>query len=192
MITTRPSPWGMLTALAEFASTFIPRVWGFHGLGVRNDYAACSFLLWLSCSRVRHSHKALRSRLKRCSTRLLVAVKADKAKTLDTVNKGEGGFLDRDLYVFCFNIGDAKVVATGTTNPAARKVMGLDARTLKDATGKIFGQELYDAGEGRSNHRGQLHVSEAGHRHNTSCKDKLGNQGRRSGLWRRLLQVRST
>ena len=50
-----------------------------------------------------------------------VAVKADKAKTLDTINKGEGGFLDRDLYVFCFNIGDGKVVATGSTNPARRK-----------------------------------------------------------------------
>jgi hypothetical protein len=30
-------------------------------------------------------------------------------------------------------------------NPAARKLIGLDARTLKDATGKMFGQELYDA-----------------------------------------------
>ena len=75
----------------------------------------------------------------------VAAVKADKAKALDTINKGEGGFLDRDLYVFCFNIGDGKVVATGSTNPAARKVIGLDARTLKDATGKVFGQELYDA-----------------------------------------------
>jgi hypothetical protein len=28
------------------------------------------------------------------------AVKADKTKALDTFNKGEGGFLDRDLYVF--------------------------------------------------------------------------------------------
>jgi len=74
-----------------------------------------------------------------------VAVKADKANTLGTINKGEGGFLDRDLYVFCFNIGDGKVVATGSTNPAARKVIGLDARTLKDATGKVFGQDLYDA-----------------------------------------------
>ena len=75
----------------------------------------------------------------------VAAVKADKAKALDTINKGEGGFLDRDLYVFCFNIGDGKVVATGSTNPAARKVIGLDVRTLKDATGKVFGQELYDA-----------------------------------------------
>jgi signal transduction histidine kinase len=75
----------------------------------------------------------------------VVAVKADKAKTLDTINKGEGGFLDRDLYVFCFNIGDGKAVANGSTNPAARKTIGVDVRTLKDATGKVFGQDLYDA-----------------------------------------------
>ena len=74
-----------------------------------------------------------------------VAVKADKAKALDTINKGEGGFLDRDLYVFCFNIGDGKAVANGSTNPAARKTIGVDVRTLKDATGKVFGQDLYDA-----------------------------------------------
>ena len=75
----------------------------------------------------------------------VVAVKADKAKTLDTINKGAGGFLDRDLYVFCFNIGDGKAVANGSTNPAARKTIGVDVRTLKDATGKVFGQDLYDA-----------------------------------------------
>ena len=75
----------------------------------------------------------------------VVAVKADKAKTLDTINKGEGGFLNRDLYVFCFNIGDGKAVANGSTNPAARKTIGVDVRTLKDATGKVFGQDLYDA-----------------------------------------------
>ena len=31
----------------------------------------------------------------------VAAVKEDKAKALDMFNKGEGGFLDRDLYVFC-------------------------------------------------------------------------------------------
>ena len=33
----------------------------------------------------------------------VAAVKADKAKALDMFNKGEGGFRDRDLYVFCVN-----------------------------------------------------------------------------------------
>jgi hypothetical protein len=75
----------------------------------------------------------------------VIAMKGDKAKTLDTINKGEGGFLDRDLYVFCLNSGDGKLVATGSTNPVSKKLIGQDARTLKDAAGKMFGQELYDA-----------------------------------------------
>ena len=31
----------------------------------------------------------------------VVAVKEDKAKAIDLFNKGEGGFKDRDLYVWC-------------------------------------------------------------------------------------------
>src|ERR1700723_4651564 len=73
----------------------------------------------------------------------VAAVKADKSKALDMFNKGEGGFLDRDLYVFCSNVSDGKSVALG--NPNAKQLLGTDTRTLKDSTGKAFGQELYDA-----------------------------------------------
>ena len=71
----------------------------------------------------------------------VAAVKADKAKALDMFNKGEGGFLDRDLYVFCATISDGKTVALG--NPNAKQLLGTDGRTLKDATGKNFGAELF-------------------------------------------------
>jgi hypothetical protein len=83
------------------------------------------------------------------------ALKADKAKTLDLINKGEGGFLDRDLYVFCDGVNDGKNVAIG--NPNAKQVLGTDVRTLKDSTGKAFGEELFAAGqkpEGGSDQRG--------------------------------------
>jgi hypothetical protein len=73
----------------------------------------------------------------------VAAVKADKAKALDMFNRGEGGFLDRDLYVFCSNVSDGKNAAIG--NPNAKQLLGKDARTLKDAAGKAFGEELYAA-----------------------------------------------
>jgi signal transduction histidine kinase len=73
----------------------------------------------------------------------VAAVKADKTKALETINKGEGGFLDRDLYAFCFNATDGKILATGSSNPTARKVLGQDVKTLKDATGKLYGPDLY-------------------------------------------------
>jgi signal transduction histidine kinase len=76
-------------------------------------------------------------------TKAVAAVKADKAKALDEFNKGEGGFLVGDLYPFCFNVGDAKLVALA--NPNAKKLIGTDARTLKDPTGKPFGEMQYAA-----------------------------------------------
>jgi len=70
----------------------------------------------------------------------VAAVKADKEKALATFNKGEGGFKDRDLQPFCFNISDGKIVAT--TVPS---LLGTDIRTLKDKTGKEFGKEGYQS-----------------------------------------------
>jgi len=75
----------------------------------------------------------------------VAAVKADKTKALDMFNKGEGGFRDRDLYVYCANVSDAKLVAMG--NPQAKQLLGTDGRTLKDANGKAYGQEIFAAGQ---------------------------------------------
>jgi Cache domain len=71
----------------------------------------------------------------------VVAVKADKDVALATFNKGEDGFKDRDLYTFCFNLSDGKFVA------AIKRLLGTDARDLKDPTGKVFGPELYAAAQ---------------------------------------------
>jgi hypothetical protein len=75
----------------------------------------------------------------------VAAVKADKTKALDMFNKGEGGFLDRDLYVFCANISDGKFVAV--YNPNAKKLLGTDMRSLKDSSGKASGAEQFAAAQ---------------------------------------------
>src|SRR3954471_22829173 len=75
----------------------------------------------------------------------VAAVKADKAKALDTFNGANGGFLDRDLYVFCAETTDGKIVANG--NPNAKKLLGTDLRKLKDSKGKAYGQEIFAAGQ---------------------------------------------
>jgi hypothetical protein len=72
----------------------------------------------------------------------VAAVKADREVALAQFNKGEGGFLDRDLYPFCIRTNDGKGVAGPRYVPA-----GLDARTLKDPEGKEYGKELYTAGQ---------------------------------------------
>ena len=64
---------------------------------------------------------------------------SDKAKAIASFIAGTDGFKDRDLYPFCFNIAD------GVTQAAPPSVRGKDVRTLKDATGKAFGEDLYKA-----------------------------------------------
>lgn len=78
-------------------------------------------------------------------TKAIAAVKADKTKALDMFNKGEGGFHDRDLYPFCGNASDGTILAV--FNPAAKPNIGKDVRTLKDATGKEYGKDLFAAGQ---------------------------------------------
>ena len=75
----------------------------------------------------------------------VAAVKADKTKTLDLINEGKGGFLDRDLYPFCFNLSDGKSLAVASPN--SKQTLGMDVRTIKDASGKLIGPELYAGGQ---------------------------------------------
>jgi hypothetical protein len=83
-------------------------------------------------------------------------VKADKAKALDMIAKGEGGFLDRDLYPFCFNISDGKVHPF--PNPNAKAFYGTDQRAATDTAGKkLWTRNLRRrAKAGRGNIRSEL------------------------------------
>jgi hypothetical protein len=65
----------------------------------------------------------------------VAAVQGDKAKALDMFNKGEGGFKDRDLYVFCAKPSDGIL----TAHPTMR------GKPLRDVLGKKgypLGQEI--------------------------------------------------
>ncbi|MBO0754607.1 MAG: cache domain-containing protein [Bradyrhizobiaceae bacterium] len=73
----------------------------------------------------------------------VAALKADKAKTVDEINKGENGFLVGDIYPFCFNMSDGKIVAVASQNAKAN--IGKDIRTLKDAAGDQFGERIFAA-----------------------------------------------
>ena len=112
------------------------------------------------------------------------AVKADKAQALAMFNKGEGGFKDRDLQPFCFNVSDGKIVATTVPN-----LLGTDIRTLKDKNGKEFGQEGYQAAvEGKITETTSYMFPRPGRPHAVR-KGELCYEGCRSGLRRRLFQV---
>ncbi len=48
------------------------------------------------------------------------ALAADKARALASFNNGEAGFLDGDLYPFCIDTNDDKVVANDPVNDQVR------------------------------------------------------------------------
>ena len=63
------------------------------------------------------------------------AVKAGKTKALDMFNKGDGGFKDRDLYVFCADASTGVETAHPTHN-------GSKLQDIKDSTGFAFGEQM--------------------------------------------------
>ena len=67
-------------------------------------------------------------------------LKANEAAALTKFNKADGGFRDRDLYVYCFDMGTGKF--TAHINPA---IVGTDVRVIKERDGSPFGQKIYDA-----------------------------------------------
>lgn len=73
--------------------------------------------------------------------RAVVAITADEPKALAAFSKGEAGFKERDLYVFCAG-PDGKIDA----HPNAALV-GTVLKDLKDKNGKPFGEELLKAAQ---------------------------------------------
>lgn len=69
-------------------------------------------------------------------------LKANEAAAIVKFNKADGGFRDRDLYVFCFEMGTGRF--TAHVNP---RNIGTDVRALKEKNGSPLGQKLYDAAQ---------------------------------------------
>ena len=67
--------------------------------------------------------------------RAVAMVKADKMRALDLFTSGDGGFIDRDLYVFCGG-PDGML----TAHPFR---MGISMMEFKDKSGKAAGEEFY-------------------------------------------------
>ncbi len=72
----------------------------------------------------------------------VAAVKADQPVAIAMFLKGEGGFLDGELYPFCFRVADGKTLASPKAVPA-----GTDVRTLRDANGEAYGVAIYAAAQ---------------------------------------------
>jgi hypothetical protein len=73
---------------------------------------AAVLVLFLSTSRpTAQAQFGTEAEAKAMLNRAVAAVKENKEKALETFNKGEGGFKDHDLYVFCANASDGTLTA---------------------------------------------------------------------------------
>ena len=85
------------------------------------------------------SEKEARAMLERA----IAAMKQDKKKALEMFNKGEGGFRDRDLYVFCADTSNGVL----TAHPSIR---GAHLQDIVGKKGYPLGQEIMaNAAEGK-------------------------------------------
>jgi|GEM_PF-730378 len=115
---------------------------------VRKSIIAAAFGAVLALSSAAFAHPADKYIAKAMLMTAAAEVTFDSKQAFDLFNQGKGKFLngmDNNIYVFCTNAGDGKFVAMGNAN--AKELLGQDIRTLKDATGRAYGQELYAAGQ---------------------------------------------
>ena len=100
-------------------------------------------LVFLTASLARSADYGTAEEARATLDKAVAAVKADKAKALDMFNKGEGGFKDRDLYVFCANASDGVMTAHPTHK-------GEQLADIKGKKGFPLGQEMMkNATEGK-------------------------------------------
>ena len=67
-------------------------------------------------------------------------LKANEAAALAKFNKGEGGFKDRDLYVFCYDMATGKFTAH-----VNQSLLGTDIKALKEKDGSPLGEKVFNA-----------------------------------------------
>ena len=67
-------------------------------------------------------------------------LKSNEGAALAKFNKGEGGFKDRDLYVFCYDMASAKFTAH-----VNQSLLGTDVKALKEKDGSALGEKVFNA-----------------------------------------------
>jgi hypothetical protein len=105
--------------------------------GILSAVVAASLLAFMSAAA---AADATAAEAKAMLEKAVAALKANEATALASFNKPDGGFRDRDLYVFCANVSDGKFTAH-----ANQTLLGTDIRALKEKDGSPLGEKIYGA-----------------------------------------------
>jgi hypothetical protein len=82
--------------------------------------------------------------------KVVASIKSDPAKAIAQINKGEGGFKDRELYPTCAGPNGRNIA-----HPDSSRI-GLIQKDIKDVTGKPYGAEFAAATEGKVSEVGYM------------------------------------
>ncbi len=99
------------------------------------NVTAFAVVLLMTSGSIMANEFGTRDEAKAMLERAAAVLKADKSRALDLFTSGHGGFIKKDLYVFC---GGPDGMLT-----AHPYVMGSNLRDFKDKDGKATGEEIY-------------------------------------------------
>jgi hypothetical protein len=106
-------------------------------LAIAIGHAAILLLLTTTSVPAATSQFGTEAEAKALLEKAVAAVKQDKEKALEMFNKGEGGFKDRDLYVWCANASDGVL----TAHPYLK---GEHLQEIKGKKGYPLGKEIME------------------------------------------------
>ena len=101
---------------------------------------AAIFVSALACAQ--QSQFGTAAEAKSMIERVIKELRANPGEALAKFNKPDGGFRDRDLYVYCFDVKTG--IFSAQINPS---LIGTDNRQLKEKDGTPLGQKNYDAAQ---------------------------------------------
>lgn len=107
---------------------------------VRNLLLAAGALVALSVFASAQGQFGNAAEAKAMLEKAVAELKSNEGAALAKFNKGEGGFKDRDLYVFCYDMASAKFTAH-----VNQSLLGTDIKALKEKDGSALGEKVFNA-----------------------------------------------
>ncbi len=107
---------------------------------VRNLLLAAGALVALSVFASAQGQFGNAAEAKAMLEKAVAELKSNEGAALAKFNKGEGGFKDRDLYVFCYDMASAKFTAH-----VNQSLLGTDVKALKEKDGSALGEKVFNA-----------------------------------------------
>ena len=112
----------------------------FHTL--RNAAATIAAVGLCTATFAQQAQFGTKAEAKAMEQRVIAELKTNESAAIAKFNKADGGFRDRDLYVYCFNTTTG--IFTAQVNPA---LIGTDNRLLKEKDGSPLGKKVYEAAQ---------------------------------------------